>query len=81
MMIMTVTQYIPTGHIPTRGESVIMMKCGNMTQSNSRQTRQMESPKTRFRQPIDTPKTPIDNPQLPLSTAKNGSSIMTNLKT
>ena len=37
-MIMMVTQLIPTSHIPTRWEYVIMMKGGNMTQSNSHYT-------------------------------------------
>ena len=42
------------------------------------------TPQTSLRQPPDTPKTPQDNPQTPLPSAtliKNGSSILTNLKT
>ena len=35
VMTMTVTQPIPTSFIPTRWESVIMIKGGNMTQSIS----------------------------------------------
>ena len=38
MMMMMVTQHIPTSQIPTRWESDIMMKGGNMTQSNSHHT-------------------------------------------
>ena len=38
MMLMMVTQHIPTSQIPTRWESDIMMKGGNMTQSNSHHT-------------------------------------------
>ena len=35
IMMMMVNQHIPTSQIPTRWESDIMMKGGNMTQSNS----------------------------------------------
>ena len=35
MMMMTAYQHIPTSHIPTWWEYVIMMKGGNMTQSHS----------------------------------------------
>ena len=38
VVMMMVTQQITTGHIPTRWESVMMMKGGNMTQSNSHHT-------------------------------------------
>ena len=38
IMVNMVTQHIPTSHIPIRWESVIMMKGGNMTQSNSHHT-------------------------------------------
>ena len=38
MMMMMVTQHIPTSQIPTRWESDIMMKGGNVTQSNSHHT-------------------------------------------
>ena len=37
-MTIMVTQHIPTSQIPTRWESDIMMKGGNMTQSNSHHT-------------------------------------------
>ena len=37
MMMMMVTQYIPTSQIPTRWESDIIMKGGNMTESDSHQ--------------------------------------------
>ena len=38
IIIVMVTQHITTGHIPTRWESVMMMKGGNMTRSNSHHT-------------------------------------------
>ena len=38
IIIIMVTQHIPTSQIPTRWESDIMMKGGNMTQSNSHHT-------------------------------------------
>ena len=38
VIVIMVTQLIPTSHIPTRWEYVIMMKGGNMTQSNSHHT-------------------------------------------
>ena len=37
-LVKKVTQHIPTSQIPTRWESDIMMKGGNMTQSNSHHT-------------------------------------------
>ena len=38
LYIMTLGDWNATSHIPTRWESVIMMKGGNMTQSNSHHT-------------------------------------------
>ena len=38
MTMMMAYQLITTSHIPTRWESVIMMKGGNMTQSHSHHT-------------------------------------------
>ena len=37
-IIIMVTQHIPTSQIPTRWESDIMIKGGNLTQSNSHHT-------------------------------------------
>ena len=44
VMMMLVTQYAPTSHIPTRWESVMMMRYGNMTQSNSHHTHLYQLP-------------------------------------
>ena len=38
MVKIMVTQHIPTSHNPARWESIMMMKCKNMTQSDYHQT-------------------------------------------